>query len=223
MKRMIWIVAMLVVATFALGGCLGPDVVENESPVAAITYVQDGFDFVFSASSSFDLDGTVDITMCNWWFGDGGTSGGMDVAHTYSNAGTYTVRLVVYDNDGAREETTIDVAINTPSYPPVASFYCFPQSTQTGSSVAFNGKRSSDRDGKIMAGRWDFGDGESASGGWVHCYVTDPIGHPDSVECFSVNREVEHTYQRVGHYVVTLTVWDDEDNSDTTSHTVVIR
>ena len=51
------------------------------------------------ASASEDSDGS--ISRYRWEFGDGATGEGRSMQHTYSEAGSYTVRLTVTDNDGA--------------------------------------------------------------------------------------------------------------------------
>ncbi|MDH3366127.1 MAG: PKD domain-containing protein [Thermoplasmata archaeon] len=63
----------------------------------------------------------------------------------------------------------------------------------------FDGRASTDDVG-IVEYLWDFGDGTYAD---------------NKVTC--------HTYQKAGEYDVTLTVWDDEGNSDSTSITLSIR
>ena len=74
-----------------------------------------------------DVDGTV--TGWEWDFGDGATSTVRNPAHTYTSAGTYTVTLIVIDDNGARSaavtrQITIAQAgeyIVTFSYPNPAS------------------------------------------------------------------------------------------------------
>ncbi len=63
----------------------------------------------FSAEKSYDKDGK--ITVFVWDFGDGTTSGGINVNHAYMKPGNYTVKLTVYDNAGASAtaETKISV------------------------------------------------------------------------------------------------------------------
>jgi len=62
--------------------------------------------YFFDASSSYDLDGS--IIFYDWNFGDGSLAMaiGEQVEHTFAEAGTYNVRLTVWDNDG-------DIAIVT--------------------------------------------------------------------------------------------------------------
>ncbi len=64
---------------------------------------------VFDATVSRDADGT--IIAYQWVFGDGTTGSGATKAHTYPNVSSYTVLLVVTDNEGASHlvRRTIDL------------------------------------------------------------------------------------------------------------------
>lgn len=83
-------------------------------PVAHFTYTADDLEITFDASTSTTPPGTT-ITDYDWDFGDGDTSTtGPVVIHTYAEAGTYTVTLIV-TNDiplvSPPFSRTIDVAI----------------------------------------------------------------------------------------------------------------
>jgi len=60
---------------------------------------------MFDGSSSVDPDG--EIVSYSWDFGDGSRSSNRRVRHTFNQPGTFTVRLVVTDTDGA---TAVDSA-----------------------------------------------------------------------------------------------------------------
>ncbi len=57
-----------------------------------------------------------------WTFGDGGTGTGPTPSHTYAAAGTYNVTLTVTDNDGATDDTTIQVVVSDPPTGETAEF-----------------------------------------------------------------------------------------------------
>ena len=88
-------------------------VTENQNPVAdagldkgAIVAEQVHFD----GSNSSDPDGYIATWV--WDFGDGSPTGsGTLVSHSYAQAGQFTVKLTVYDNDGtsAVDQVLVDV------------------------------------------------------------------------------------------------------------------
>jgi parallel beta-helix repeat protein len=89
----------------------------NQSPVAdlegdAVGLV--GFSVSFSARESFDPDG--DALSYLWDFGEGpATSGNAEETHTYSGAGTFTVRVTVDDGTATdTAETTVEIRIPDP-------------------------------------------------------------------------------------------------------------
>jgi PKD repeat protein len=68
-----------------------------------------GIPLAFDGRRSFDPDGS--IVSYEWDFGDGSTGMGSQLAHTYSEAGMYTVTLTVTDDGGATAQDTATVAI----------------------------------------------------------------------------------------------------------------
>ena len=71
----------------------------------------------FSSTGSTDSDGT--IVSYAWTFGDGTSGTGAGPSHTYSAAGTYTVELVVTDNQGATDNDVISVTATDTVVDPV--------------------------------------------------------------------------------------------------------
>ncbi len=77
--------------------------VENTPPLASCRFSSDspvvGEYVLFDASPSYDPDGRlVDFV---WDFGDGTSTRGTQVAHTYEEVGVYSVRLTIEDDAGA--------------------------------------------------------------------------------------------------------------------------
>jgi PKD repeat protein len=83
----------------------------NAAPTAAFTSSVAGRTVAFDAGTSADADGSV--ASYAWNFGDGGTATGRTPSRTYAADGTYTVRLVVTDDDGATATTTRTVTVAT--------------------------------------------------------------------------------------------------------------
>ncbi|MFD2176415.1 M20/M25/M40 family metallo-hydrolase [Veronia pacifica] len=79
-----------------------------ESPVAGFSYSKDGSTVAFTDQSTDDK-GIVDY---RWSFGDGNESTMTSPRHTYSSAGTYSVRLTVTDADGLSDMATKEVTIS---------------------------------------------------------------------------------------------------------------
>jgi len=67
---------------------------------------------VIGTAKNTKTPGKAAILNYTWDFGDGTVGYGMDVAHTYKEAGTYTIKLTVVDADGNRASTTAAIAVS---------------------------------------------------------------------------------------------------------------
>ena len=67
----------------------------------------------FNGNGSTDADGV--ITDYNWTFGDGNAAVGATNVNTYVEPGTYTAQLIVTDNDGLMDTTTVTITVNEPT------------------------------------------------------------------------------------------------------------
>lgn len=149
-------------------------VVVNQPPMAQFTYSptapRAGDWIQFDASSSYDPDGT--ITNYQWDFQNDGVfdASGKIAFHRYTMPGTYTVRLVVTDNQGATGSTLKPVVVSpiVINQPPVAQFTYSPTSPVVGQPITFNATASYDPDGHIVNYEWDMnGDGTTDQTGPV--------------------------------------------------------
>ena len=188
-KRLV--VLALAVAPLFLSGCILEQILDdivNEQPHAVIAASpREGrapLDVDFNAQYSRD-DGT--IVEYRWNFGDPmNTQSAMETAptHTFTNPGTYIVKLTVIDDEG--EVDTQQVAIVVTDAPPVAKASVNNDSPLPGVAVIFTASESYDLQGDIVTYHWEFGDGQTGTG-----------------------ETVQHTYIEGKYYVVTLTVTDE--------------
>ena len=166
----------------------------NRSPTASFTEsattVPTGTIINFDASSSYDPDGHIVNYL--WDFGDGANGTSVTTEHAYADNGTYTVTLIVTDNDGSAAMATANKTVLNRN--PVALFIESAETALTGTPISFNALDSLDPDGSIVAYAWDFGDGNFGSGVLV-----------------------DHSYADDGVYNVTLTVMDNDGASSATS------
>jgi len=170
----------------------------NTKPIPIFTYTPSQPDDVKNVTffdESFDIDGVV--VNWKWDLGDGTTllnpKNPKVVSHKYDDNGNYKVTLIVYDDDGAINSTTIDIVVL--NVKPTASFYYRSVSTDNiniteKEEVKFF-DRSKDDDGEIVRYNWDFGDDKTSN-------LESPT----------------HVFERRGTYNIILTVYDDDDASD---------
>lgn len=184
------------VLMISLNGCNS-----NEEPTASFsadpTTGGAPLQVTFDASNSEDQDGIIDSF--DWEFGDGASTGGRVVEHSFSSPGEYTIELTVTDNDGATDSTTQTVTVEESD--PSAALEAEPQEGEAPLTVSFDLSESEDPDGVIEEYTLDFGDDDSTSG-------------DDLLD------QIEHTYEEPGEYTVTLEVVDDDELTDTATITV---
>jgi PKD repeat protein len=114
-----------------------------------------------------------------WDFGDGGTATEQNPAHTYTAAGTYTVRLSATNAVGTSTSVTTTVTVAATPVLPVASFAASATTGQAPLVVQFSDTST----GTPTSWAWNFGDGTTATG-----------------------QNPTHTFTTAGTYTVRLTV-----------------
>jgi len=133
-----------------------------------------------------------------WDFGDGATSTATNPIHQYDDPEAVLVTLTVTDDEGVSGTATLTIVV-FPAIRPVADFSHDPEGGTIHDTVTFYDD-STDSDGSILAWEWDFGDGET-----------------------SRRKDPTHTFSDKGTHRVTLTVEDDDGNTDTVTKSVTVE
>jgi len=143
----------------------------NASFTVSVALVEIGGTINFTAIQSTDEDGV--IVSFEWDFGDGTDGTGRSVSHTYTTIGTFTVVLLVTDDDGATARTQKVVYVEAGEPPgPAAAFSASPTSGGSPLSVWFDASATTYGTGPLTF-TWAFGDGSVGYGQQVsHLYVS---------------------------------------------------
>ncbi|MGF3554024.1 MAG: C25 family cysteine peptidase, partial [Thermoplasmatota archaeon] len=181
------------------------DIFGNESEWSVNKTVTASFDSIIQIDSNTAVLGeqiqisgqaTGGIEPYNSWyydFGDGNNSFQQNPIYTYNNLGNYTITLTVTDNQNITSNTTKVInVVLLKSDFNSSSVYSIPDET-----FFFND--TSNGYYNIINWSWDFGDGNT-----------------------SYNQNPSHEYSSEGTYNVSLTVSDDESNTDVYYQTIFI-
>jgi PKD repeat protein len=176
--------------------------VANQAPTAALaanpTSGPAPLAVAFSGSGSADPDGSIQSYV--WDFGDGSSTTGSAVSHTYTQAGAYTAVLTVTDNSGVTSTARASITVQAPpNQMPKAVLSANPTSGPAPLAVALSGSGSVDPDGSIQSYAWDFGDGSTTTGSTV-----------------------SHTYTQAGSYTAVLTVTDNRGVTNTARSAIIV-
>ncbi len=171
----------------------------NEGPVAKASGTPLSgpapLDVAFTGDNSTDDHG---ITRYKWVFGDGTISAEANPTHTFESTGTYQVKLVVFDAEGERKATFLNVTATGGNKAPVAVAKANPTQGIAPHQVAFNAGSSTDDKG-ITGYTWDFGDGRAATA-----------------------KNPSRTYNTPGVYQAKLTVTDGSGLTSTDTVTITV-
>lgn len=179
----------------------------NTPPIADAGPDQQGTEdagVVFDASASEDPGGS--IASYRWDFGDGSdpvTSIGPSIGHAYAMHGTYTVRLVVTDDEGATGEDTATVHIA--NLPPTVTAGAFPRAPigATRPYAVIVGTGPTEPTSVVV----DFGDGSP---------------HAEREVTGNTGTSFDHAYAQAGEYTITFTATDGVGDTASTEQTVVV-
>ena len=186
--------AIVVIIVGGGGGQNQPPNADISSPSNGDRY--DAFETViFDGSLSSDPED--DPLTYTWDFGDDNSSHDAYTTHEYGDTGFYFVTLTV--NDGMYNDSS-RIMLNVDNMPPIADaggdFQAF-----AGQEILFDGSNSTDPDptGRIVNWTWDLDNGDMGYG-----------------EVFT------YVYKQKGSYLVTLTVRDNDNSTDSDTIEVVI-
>jgi len=171
------------------------DVAENTIPDADITPSESSGDEPLSIQFTDASTSDDGITEWEWDFGDGTTSTDQHTSHTFQQNGNYLVLLTVTDRNGDSDSTSVSITVNDTG--PSAAFSLTSSGTDEPVNITLT-NLSESHDG-ITSYLWDFGDNHTST-------EENPL----------------HTYTQNGTYTVSLTVQEDDDNSDTVTETITI-
>lgn len=125
---------------------------------------------LFNSSQSYDPDG--DAFKVQWDFGDGQNSEEANPSYSYQVPGVYEAKLTLDDGfSGENSVARIPVIIEGS---PVAKFNISDTTICVNSALDFDGTSSTDPSGSLPSFSWDFGDGNSATGGKYRHIFTEP-------------------------------------------------
>ncbi|MEO6404603.1 MAG: PKD domain-containing protein [Ferruginibacter sp.] len=142
------------------------------------------------------IGNTIGVANFNWDFGDGSTATGINIQHTYTNSGNYTVSLIIQNLLGCNDTLIKPQYIRVNG--PVAGFSPGTTGSCLLSSIIFRDSSSGDGIHPINQWIWDYGDGQ-----------IDTLNAPP----------FQHNYSNAGIYTVRLTVTDSEGCSDAITKT----
>ena len=181
--------AVITVTEGPLPGALSADA---NGPYSGLVNTEVAFD----GSGSTPADAIVEY---RWDFGDGQTGMGAIISHTYTATGTYTVNLTVADAElqQATDTTTATITSELNELPEAVIDVTL--ILKTAQCYRFDGSKSSDPDGDIVAYEWDFGDENTAEG-----------------------EVIEYCYEASGTYTATLSVTDNQGGTGSASAEVVV-
>ena len=179
----------------------------NEPPVADFTYTKDGLRVEF-IDNSYDIDG--DVVDWAWDFGDDELSSKQNPTHTYDESGTYTVTLIVTDNEGDTGTTSKEVTVvadenggdpGGPDDPEPADL----------SIDRFDLNVTSNRQWARVVVEWEVS-GENLK--TVELSITGPKSETETLNVNGNNASGQHEFRFSnghGDYTVTLTVTDENN------------
>jgi PKD repeat protein len=168
--------------------------VNNRLPVARITYISLSVkapgSLTFNGDTSFDPDGI--IASYNWTASNGLSATTPNTTFAFTAEGSYVVSLLVTDDSGGTNLTSVTVNVTPPdNILPISVLNVNKNSGIINDTFIFNVSNSFDSDGSIILYELNFGDGTSTR--------------------FTTLAPVSHIYKSVGLFTAKLIVTDNRN------------
>ena len=193
---------LLILSSLLLSGCVNP--IGPPEPTANLSVdidsINAGEPVNFDARGSNSPEGTV-ITEYAWEFGDGAetTSSQGLTSHVFDEPGTYSVSVIVKNDQGGTDSTSWTIHVN--AYPEIS--LSVPSLTKVGKFVTLDANLSADPDGGLLLWAWSLD--------WV-----DSDGDGDATnEVDSTESSITMMMNKSGVMTGSLTITDDMDASST--------
>ncbi|GAB2821465.1 PKD domain-containing protein [Ferruginibacter profundus] len=176
-------------------GAPGINVFNLQVPVDAVPFKVNidsvRFSFANNSCNSFNFFGfgyvnSSPVVSWLWNFGDGNTATTQNTSHTYSSAGTYTVRLTITDNNGCKDSILRSVVVAGTS----AFDFSYKQDVCNPLSVQFTGAGAA-----LINPYWSFGDLGTSTGTLTPTHTYTATGN--YLVRFSVNNACNDTVSKV--------------------------
>ena len=164
----------------------------SPSPIAYFTFspaAPSVFEEVQFRDTSTDADG--EVVSWQWEFGDGTTSTERNPTHSYKEAGTFFVTLIVTDTENLKDRIAKWIVVKPRDL--IQANFTFRVIDETFHKYHLDASTSVDTMGKIVRYEWDWD-----SDGTYDTAVEVP--------------EIKHRFPEDGPYQVTLTIVDDHGN-----------
>ena len=176
-------------------------------PLRLIEIIPSATEGIAPATFEFEANvtGGIEPYTYRWNFGDGSRESGNDgiIEHTFEEAGTYNVSLIVIDSAGRTAYDSILITVEPPSPPPLTSVDIISNATESIAPATFEFEANVTGGIEPYTYRWNFGDG---SGGEQ-----------------SNTQIVLHTFDTAGAYNVSLLVTDNQNQVTFDSMTITIE
>jgi PKD repeat protein len=176
------------------------------APTAAFTFSpttpEIGQAVTFDASTTTDEGAACGSCAFFWDFGGDGTGTGRVVAHTFTAAGSYIVRLTATDSAGTTGATVQQtVTVTAATIPTGLSVVSSPSPPIAKQAATFTASATPAQNHRIVSYQFVWGDGDSNTS-------NSPV--------------IQHTYSQGGQFLLTLTVRDDLGQSSTRATVITV-